>query len=135
MASAHLTAFICYHDPDAMVGWISDVLGFDVVRDFRDGDRLAHAELKRGEAVVCVQRDDRGYDVPAAKGDCVGSGLYVVVDDAEVTAIHERAVAGGTTVLIAPETTQWGNFRVELLDPEGRQWSIGTYLPGQPGDY
>jgi uncharacterized glyoxalase superfamily protein PhnB len=132
MASAHLTAFICYRDPDAMVGWITEVLGFDVVRGFRDGERLAHAELKRGDAVVCVQRDDRGFDVPAAKGDCVGSGLYVVVDDAEVTAIHERAVAGGTTVLIAPETTQWGNFRVELLDPEGRQWSIGTYLPGQP---
>ena len=115
-----------------MVGWITEVLGFDVVRSFRDGDRLAHAEVRRGDAVVFVQRDDRGYDVPAVKGDCVGSGLYVVVDAADVTAIHGRAVAGGTTVLIAPETTQWGNFRVELLDPEGRQWSIGTYLPGQP---
>ena len=132
MAPAHLTAFVCYRDPEAMVGWITEVLGFDVVRSFRDGDRLAHAEVRRGDAVVCVQRDDRGYDVPAVKGDCVGSGLYVVVDAADVTAIHGRAVAGGTTVLIAPETTQWGNFRVELLDPEGRQWSIGTYLPGQP---
>ena len=132
MASAHLTAFLCYRDPEAMVGWITGVLGFDVVRSFRHEDRLAHAEVRRGEAVVCVQRDDRGYDVPAVKGDCVGSGLHVVVDAADVTEIHGRAVAEGTTVLIAPETTQWGNFRVELLDPEGRQWSIGTYLPGQP---
>jgi len=60
------------------------------------------------------------------------SGLYVVVDADAVNAIHERAVCRGTGVLIAPETTQWGNFRVELLDPEGRQWSIGTYLPGRP---
>lgn len=132
MSASHLTAFICYRDPDAMVGWITDVLGFGVVREFRYGGQLGHAELRRGDAVLCVQRDDRGYDVPAVKDDCVGSGLYVVVDDDAVSAIHQRAVSRGTTVLIAPETTQWGNFRVELLDPEGRQWSIGTYLPGQP---
>jgi uncharacterized glyoxalase superfamily protein PhnB len=133
MSGAHLTAFICYCDPDALVGWITDVLGFETVREFRFGGHLAHAEVRRGDAVVCIQRDDRGYDVPTVKDDCVGSGLYVVVDgDAEVTAIHKRAVARGSTVLIAPAATQWGNFRTELLDPEGRQWSIGTYRPGQP---
>lgn len=60
---------------------------------------------------------------------------FICYRDAEVSAIHQRAVAAGTTVLIAPETTPWGNFRVELLDPEGRQWSIGTYLPGQPDSW
>jgi uncharacterized glyoxalase superfamily protein PhnB len=135
MATGQLTAFICYLHPEAAVRWITGVLGFEVVRSFGEGGQLFHVELRRGDAVVCVQHDDRGYDVPAAKGDCVGSGLYVVVDDAEVTAIHERAVAAGSTVLIGPETTQWGNFRVELLDPEGRQWSIGTYLPGQPDSW
>lgn len=135
MTSGHLTAFICYRDPEALAGWVTDVLGFSVVRQFTDDGGPAHVELKRGDAVVCVQRDDRGYDVPDPRGDCVGSGLYVVVDDADVTAIHERAVAHGSPVLVAPETTLWGNFRTELLDPEGRQWSIGTYLPGQPGDW
>jgi uncharacterized glyoxalase superfamily protein PhnB len=128
-----LTAFICYRDPDAMVGWICDVLGFGVVRSFRDAGDLIHAELRRGDAVVCVQRDDRGYDVPAVKGDCVGSGLYVVVGSDEIEAIHQRALAGGSRVLVAPSMTRWGNFRVELLDPEGRQWSVGTYSPGQAG--
>lgn len=135
MTSGHLTAFICYRDPDAAVGWITEVLGFEVIREFREDGGLAHAELRRGDAVMCVQRDDRGYDVPAVKGDCVGAGLYVVVDETDVSAIHRRAVHHGSTVLIAPETTPWGNFRTELLDPEGRQWSIGTYLPGQPGDW
>lgn len=132
MTSTQLTAFICYRDPDALIAWITEVLGFGVVRDFRHEGSLVHAEVRRGDAVVCVQRDDRGYDVPAPRGDCVGSGLYVVVDEAEVSAIHQRAVAYGSTVLIAPETTPWGNVRTELLDPEGRQWSIGSYLPGQP---
>lgn len=135
MSDAQLTAFVCYRDPDTLAGWVNDVLGFATVREFRSDGHLAHAELRRNDAVVCIQRDDRGYDVPAVKGDCVGSGLYVVVDAAEVTAIHERAVTYGSTVLIAPETTPWGNFHTELLDPEGRQWSIGTYRPGEPGDW
>lgn len=135
MDLAQLTAFICYRDLGAAQRWLSDVLGFDVVRGFGDGQQLFHVEMRRGGAVVCLQQDDRGYDVPAPKGDCVGSGLYLVVDDAaEVDAAHARAVRAGTTVLIAPESTDWGNFRTELLDPEGRQWSIGTYAPGRPDE-
>ena len=132
MSSAHLTAFICYRDPDAAVRWITGVLGFDVVRAFRHEGQLVHAELRRGDAVLCVQHDDRGYGVPVPKGDCVGSGLYAVVDPEAVSEVHCRAVEYGTRVLVAPETTAWGNFRTELLDPEGRQWSIGTYSPGRP---
>jgi len=135
MTSGQLTAFICYRDPAAAVHWITDVLGFEVVRSFGEDGQPFHVELRRGDAVLCVQHDDRGYDVPSVKGDCVGSGLYIVVDAAGVTAIHRRAVAAGSTVLIDPETTPWGNFRVELLDPEGRQWSIGTYQPGQPDSW
>lgn len=52
MTAARLTAFLCYRDPDALVEWISDVLGYD--------GQLVHAEVRRGDAV---------------KGDCVGSGL------------------------------------------------------------
>ncbi|MGU3650403.1 VOC family protein [Mycolicibacterium sp. A43C] len=135
MDSAQLTAFICYLDLEAAQRWLAEVLGFDVVRSFGDGERLVHVEMRRGAAVVCLQHDDRGYDVPAPKGDCIGSGLYLVVDDAaDVDAAHSRAVLAGTTALIAPETTDWGNFRTELLDPEGRQWSVGTYVPGRPDE-
>lgn len=127
-----LTAFVCYRDPEALVDWLGDVLGFEVVRSYGDGRRLFHVEVRCGDAVVCIQADDRGYDVPAAKGDCVGSGLYLVVDADQVDAAHRRAVERGGTVLITPETTPWGNYRTELVDPEGRQWSIGTYQPGEP---
>lgn len=29
-------------------------------------------------------------------------------------------------------STAWGNYRCELQDDEGFQWSIGTYIPGEP---
>ena len=30
----------------------------------------------------------------------------------------------------APEDTEWGTRRARLLDPEGQEWSFGTYAPG-----
>lgn len=30
-----------------------------------------------------------------------------------------------------PEETEWGTWRARVLDPEGREWSSGTYVPGQ----
>ncbi|NAZ74152.1 glyoxalase [Kineococcus sp. T13] len=129
-----LSAFTCYRDPDAAVRWLERVLGFEVVSAYRDeaSGRLEHAELRRGEAVVMVQHDAQGYDVPAVKGGSVGHGLYLAVgEDAAVDELHRRAVEAGAHVLAGPATTEWGNHHVELLDPEGRQWSVGAYVPGR----
>jgi uncharacterized glyoxalase superfamily protein PhnB len=32
--------------------------------------------------------------------------------------------------VIAPETTEWGTGRARVLDPEGHEWSFGSYEPG-----
>lgn len=40
--------------------------------------------------------------------------------------------AAGATVVCAPEHTEWGTGRARLLDPEGYQWSVGSYRPGAP---
>jgi uncharacterized glyoxalase superfamily protein PhnB len=33
-----------------------------------------------------------------------------------------------------PEDTEWGTRRARLLDPEGGEWSFGSYAPGRPGE-
>ena len=139
MAETKLVMWICYREPATMVDWLRRALGFDLVRSFEDEGRdgLIHAELRLGAAVVVVQADHDGYDVPTVKRHSTGRGANLVVEnETAVRAIHQRAVATGASSLIAPETTEWGNYRCELLDPEGTQWSIGTYLPGEPdGDW
>jgi uncharacterized glyoxalase superfamily protein PhnB len=110
-------------------GLVRDVLGFVVVREFRGDDGgVAHAEVRRGDAVVCIQRRP---GLRRSRSERRVRELRVVRRGRpfHVAAIHDRAVGAGTRVLIGPETTPWGNSRVELLDPQGRQWSIGTYLP------
>ncbi|HEX5879342.1 MAG TPA: hypothetical protein VF468_13670 [Actinomycetota bacterium] len=47
----------------------------------------------------------------------------------EVDARHQRATDAGAHSVIAPEDTAWGTRRARVLDPEGHDWSIGTYRP------
>ncbi|HMN86268.1 MAG TPA: hypothetical protein PKA74_09815 [Bauldia sp.] len=45
--------------------------------------------------------------------------------------MYERAIATGARSVFAPESTEWGSRRARILDLEGREWSFGTYEPGQ----
>ena len=131
-----LAIWICYRETDRMVAWLQEAYGFELVRSFPDESGASqHAELRMGDGVVVVQRDQAGYDVPADKGTSTGRGAAIVLgSEDEIRAMRDRAAAAGGTILIEPERTQWGNYRVEIIDPEGTQWSFGTYRPGEPDD-
>ena len=44
-----------------------------------------------------------------------------------VDALYERAVAAGATVVRKPEDQDYGGRGCTLRDPEGNQWSFGSY--------
>lgn len=75
--------------------------------------------------------DDEAYDVPILRGRSVGTGLYLQSD--QVDELYRRAVGAGGRPVIEPEDTEWGTRRARVLDPGGREWSLGSYAPGQPG--
>lgn len=131
--NASLSVFTLYRDPAAATAWLVDAFGFTVVNQFGPGDgTLDHAELRLGDAVVMVQRAADGQSAAPVVGSSTSRApVLSLTDDATVDALFDRVVAAGATVLIAPETTAWGNHRFEVLDPEGHQWSVGTYRPGQ----
>jgi uncharacterized glyoxalase superfamily protein PhnB len=62
----------------------------------------------------------------------VGQGVYLVVDD--VDAAFARSVDAGAAVVFAPEDTEWCTRRARVLDPEGYEWSVGSYRPGAPAE-
>lgn len=102
--------------------FITTVLGFEVITEQRGDDgSVVHAELGRGDAVVMGGAGDA---VPGA-----APGLYLVVDD--VDTMFAAAVDAGATVVRHPEDTEWGTRRARVLDPDGHEWSFGTYQPGQ----
>ncbi|WP_019135391.1 VOC family protein [Cellulomonas massiliensis] len=126
---AVLRAYLSYRDAPATIDWLS-ALGFEVVARY-DGDdgRVVHSELRLGDAVVMVASDDEPYEVPGLRGVSVGVGLYL--QTAGVDELHRRAVAAGGRSVLDPHDTEWGTRRARVLDPGGREWSFGSYAPGQ----
>jgi uncharacterized glyoxalase superfamily protein PhnB len=127
--SGELFAYLSYRDAPGALRWLQAV-GFEVVRrqDAEDG-RVVHSEVRLGEVVLMVASDDAEYVTPPLRGRSTGRGLYLLVDD--VDGFHARAVEAGATTVFGPEDTEWGTRRARVLDPEGQEWSVGTYRPGE----
>lgn len=124
-----LAAYLSYRDAKSALAWLEAVGFTPTTVQEGEGDAITHAELTLGDVVVMVASFDAEYQVPPLEGQSTGAGLYLVVDD--VQAIYDRAVEAGATSVFAPEQTEWGTWRARVLDPEGREWSFGTYAPGQ----
>ncbi|GGI00584.1 VOC family protein [Arthrobacter liuii] len=125
---SRLFAYVSYPDAAAALDWLEKA-GFQPVRrqDGPDG-KVVHAEVRMGDAVVMVSSDDAAYERPPLVGRSTGSGLYLLLDD--VDAFYRTALAAGGVSVIEPEDTEWGSRRARVLDPQGREWSVGTYEPG-----
>ena len=129
-------SYFSYVDAPAAVTWLSAAFGFETVRSADDGSgTLIHAELRRGDVSIILFADaGAGYDrMKPAANDAVGHGTYLTVPDAAaLDAVWRRAIDAGATPVYGPETSEWGNYRCRVRDPEGYEWTFGTYTPGEP---
>ncbi|MGW5370776.1 VOC family protein [Streptomyces sp. NPDC004009] len=132
-SQARLHAYLSYSDAAAALNWLRAV-GFEITsrQDGPEGAVL-HAEVRMDEIVLMIASADDDYTVPPLRGISTGSGLYLWLPEA--TAVDDwchRAVDAGAREVIPPEDTPWGSRRARVLDPEGHEWSVGNYAPGQP---
>lgn len=128
---ASLHAYLSYRDAPRALAWMSQV-GFEVIaRQDDEHGGISHAEVKYGNAVLMIASADANYDTPQLNGQSVGGGLYLCLPTAsDVDGWHSRAVEAGAQNVFPPEETEWGARRARVLDPEGHEWSVGTYRPG-----
>ena len=130
-----VVAYLSYRDAPAALRWL-EALGFEVVRraDGQDGT-VTHSELRRDDAVLMVSGYDAEYSRPPLVGRSTGGGLYLVLDDATaVEDTYRRGIEAGDMSVFGPEDTDWGTRRARLLDPEGGEWSFGSYAPGESAE-
>jgi uncharacterized glyoxalase superfamily protein PhnB len=130
---ATLHAYFGYQDAPAAIDWLERAFGFVATMRFPDeAGGVAHSELRLGDATIVVFSDRDGYQRPPRKGDTMGFGMYLTVAAAaEVDAVHARALAAGATDVWKPGSTEWGNYRCRVVDPEGFEWTFGTHRPGE----
>jgi uncharacterized glyoxalase superfamily protein PhnB len=118
----NLVPYLTFRHGEESLRFLTDGLGFERIAVQAADDRsVAHAELRRGAAIVMGGSGD--VQVGGAPG------LYLVEDDVE--AAFERAVGAGADVVYGPEETEWGTKRARFRDLDGHEWSIGSHEPGR----
>ncbi len=120
---------IRYHDADAGVAWLKDVLGFEEHGIHRGEDgSIQHGELRLGDAWVMIGTEAEGGD--RRWGVHAGTGFfYLAVDDAAVA--FERARGAGAALDSELESRDYGGREFSLRDREGNIWSVGEYDPSR----
>lgn len=114
-----IVPYLSYRDGKAAIAFLTDAFGFRQVQAyFDDAGVLVHGEMAHGTGVVMLGTADQPKGSP---------GIYVVV--ADVDAHHKAAMAAGATEVYPPEDTEFGTRRWRAKDPEGHEWSFGTYQP------
>ncbi|QKV91244.1 VOC family protein [Streptomyces sp. NA02950] len=116
------------HDAPALIDFLVDTVGFQRTAVYRDGDRVAHAQLDwpEGGGIMLGSYDPSGEKGCLQPGT---SGAYIVT--AHVDALHARLTAAGVTLVREIEDQPYGSREFAIADPEGNTWSFGTY-PGEP---
>jgi uncharacterized glyoxalase superfamily protein PhnB len=125
---SHTVAAVLRLAQPTTLDWLVEAFGFTTSEVTPDEDGgLAHAQLWWGDD--CIMVSSRPGET-----DHVGAGwLYLTVPaDQDVDAAHARAVAAGATVLRPPVDQPYGGRGSTVIDPDGNQWSLGSYLPRKP---
>jgi uncharacterized glyoxalase superfamily protein PhnB len=109
-------------DARALIKFLVDAFGFEETVVHGEGDRVDHAELAwppGGGVMLGSSATSTGADAPGM------FHAYVVCDDPD--ALFARAVQNGATVVAGLNDKDYGSRDFSVRDPEGNQWSFGTY--------
>lgn len=111
-----------YKDAAAALKFLTEAFGFETSVEIRaENGMILHAEMRFGNGALMLSSSTNDIPKPAEHG------IYVYVEDLD--AHYDRAKAAGATIVFPPENTEWGTRRYRCLDPEGYEWSFGTYRP------
>jgi uncharacterized glyoxalase superfamily protein PhnB len=120
-----------YQDAHAAIEWLTDVLGFEVSASYPDdAGGIAHAELIRDGGMIMLgsARDDEMFDAAQPDGRSAAA-CYLAVEDAELDKIWDRVQAAGWTVLHPLRAVDHGGRELDVRDPGGVFWGVGSYRP------
>ncbi len=104
-------------------------LGFEATAVYADPDDpsiIRHAQLDWPEGGGIMFGNNQNEEWSLQPGS---AGFYVVTDDPR--AVHAKAVQAGADITREPSEKGYGSVEFALRDPEGNQWSFGSYR-GEP---
>jgi uncharacterized glyoxalase superfamily protein PhnB len=117
--------YLFYKNGRAAIDFIAKAFGFEVRFALPGpGDRVMHAELGYGDAVVYLGTPDG--QKPARALPQRNATVLVYVDD--VDAHCARARAAGAKIVREPADQFYGDRTYAARDPEGQEWYFHTHV-------
>lgn len=116
------------HDALALIDFYVETFGFRRTAVYADGPTVGHAQLdwpEGGGIMLGSHQPDGEWSTQPGT-----LAAYVVTDHVEEL-WRRVAQAPGVSVLRSLATTDYGSQEFAVRDPEGNQWSFGSYR-GEP---
>ena len=123
--SATLRIEIFPADLDAVADFYTEVLGFTIVRDQRDGTP-GYVALQRGQVHIGAAHRDEPQNRPGRRPP---TGIEVVLEVDDLDAEHERVVSHGWPIEEGLVDRPWGLRDFRVLDPAGYYLRLTTKEP------
>jgi uncharacterized glyoxalase superfamily protein PhnB len=117
---------ITANDLQASLAFYRDVLGFILAEEYRMEDKVVGVRLRAGTIEFLLTQDDFAKGRDRKKG--IGLRLYVMTGqdiDKLAADIRER----GGQLAQEPTTQPWGARDFAIVDPDGFNISISTFVP------
>jgi PhnB protein len=128
MANVVISPMLCVKDGDKALAFYQQALGFQIILSFKEPDgKLAHAEMKLGEAVIMLSGEYPDYN--ALSPETIGSSAFKIhlqVDD--VDAVVAKAIEAGAKLIRPAENQFYGHRAGTIEDPFGYQWNVSTLV-------
>ena len=107
------------------IEWYREVFGaVEVTRMTGGAGRIAHAEIRIGEASVFVADEHPHYESIVGPAKVGGTPVYLDLETDDVAAAFDAAVSAGATEIRAPTDPQMPVQSAKVRDPFGHVWLI-----------
>jgi len=121
-----VTAYLIMDDAAKAIDYYKKAFGATELFRMPMGDKIGHAEIKIGKAVVMLadEHPQMGYKSPKAYGGTPVSLMFYTED---VDSVFKRAIEAGAKETKAVADQFYGDRSGTLTDPFGHVWTIATH--------
>lgn len=128
------TPYLCVNGADSAIDFYKRAFGAtETMRIAAPGGKIAHAEIKIGEAPVMLADEfpDWGFRSPQSLGGSPVT-IHLYAEDVDITV--SQAVEAGAKVVMPVEDQFYGDRAGKLEDPFGHVWYIATHKEDVPAE-
>ncbi len=122
-----VTPYLAVRGARAAIDFYVKAFGAKELSVFQDGERIAHAELRIGDARLNLADENKelGFNAPP-EGQASSTNLMLYLKDADGAV--ERAVAGGAKLERPVADQFYGDRLGVIVDAFGYRWYVATHI-------